>query len=83
MDKPSVPDSAPVATPPPATPAAVVASVVDDAPKARRVSSASSEPVLERVVVSPVTGAEAKAASEADAAKPSRKGWWQRKLGLE
>ncbi|MEQ1696916.1 MAG: ribonuclease E/G [Hyphomicrobiaceae bacterium] len=48
----------------------------------RRVSSASSEPVLERVTVTPHSGA-ATAAAEDEAAKPTRKGWWQRKLGLE
>ena len=57
---------------------------VAEAPKPRRVSSTSSEPVLERVVVSPHATPEGTAPSaEGDAAKPSRKGWWQRKLGLE
>ena len=75
-----VADVAPVA-PAPVAPAAapVVAPVAEVKP--RRSASSSSEPVLERVVVSPHAGAEASAAETE--AKPNRKGWWQRKLGLE
>ena len=65
-----------VHTPAPAEP---VAAVVE--PKPRRAST-SSEPVLERVVVTPHTGSEAHA-TDTDAPKPSRRGWWQKKLGLE
>jgi ribonuclease E len=59
-------------------------------PKPRRVASTSSEPVLERMVVrSDATIGAASApndaadAGDSAAAKPTRKGWWQRKLGLE
>ena len=38
----------------------------------------SSEPKIERVVVTPDQGA---AASEEPAAQPTRRGWWQRRLG--
>ena len=47
--------------------------------KPRRSATSSSEPVLERVVVTPHAGTEL----APDAAKPTRKGWWQKKLGLE
>ena len=73
-----MPEPAPVAVAP--------AELVVEAPVAkapRRVSSTSSEPVLERVTVTPHSGASTASAAEGEAAKPTRKGWWQRKLGLE
>ncbi len=73
----AVPEPAPVAVAP-VEPAAEAS--VAKAP--RRVSSTSSEPVLERVTVTPHSGA-ATTAAEGESAKPTRKGWWQRKLGLE
>jgi ribonuclease E len=65
------------------TPEPVAAAVSE--PKPRRVSSTSSEPVLERVVVGSAASAAASDAAAGDdtAVKPTRKGWWQRKLGLE
>lgn len=77
---PTAVEPAPVAAAAPAPSAPPAAPAVAE-PKPRRVASTSSEPVLERVVVTPHAGAEA---SQADTeAKPVRKGWWQRKLGLE
>ena len=80
-------EAAPVpAIPEPAPVAVVPAEPLVEAPAAkapRRVSSTSSEPVLERVTVTPHSGAATAAAAEGEAAKPTRKGWWQRKLGLE
>ena len=67
---------APMPEPVPAAPAA------SEPVKPRRSTTGSSEPVLERVVVTPHAGAE-HAAAEPEAAKPTRKGWWQKKLGLE
>jgi ribonuclease E len=85
--------SAPVAAVSETKPAAVAAAEPVSSPvaavpapepvKPRRSSTVSSEPVLERVVVTPHAGAETAKAAEADAAKPTRKGWWQKKLGLE
>ena len=49
-------------------------------PKPRRTTSSSTEPVLERVVVS---GTSASSPGEPEAAKPTRRGWWQKKLGIE
>jgi len=69
-----------VPEPQPAEPVPMV-----EAPKpARRVSSGSSEPVLERVVVRPdAPGAATAAPADGEEAKPVRKGWWQRTLGTE
>ncbi len=81
---------APMAEPKPqhaevARPTAPEAAVVQAAEpvKPRRSSTVSSEPVLERVVVTPHAGAETAMAADTDTAKPTRKGWWQKKLGLE
>jgi len=51
------------------------------APPPPRRAATSSEPVLERVIV----GAEQQAKSDETSASPERprRGWWQRKLGLE
>ena len=51
-----------------------------EAAKPRRAST-SSEPVLERAVVGSSPAVEASGSEESS--KPTRKGWWQRKLGLE
>ncbi len=66
------------------TPAAVEQAPTIELPKVqRRVSSGSSEPVLERVVVGSSAGQELAHNDTVEAAKPVRKGWWQRKLGLD
>ena len=83
-----VAEPAPVAPAPKPAPPVSVAPVeaVIEVPVAkapRRVASTSSEPVLERVTVTPHSGVATAAAAEGEAAKPTRKGWWQRKLGLE
>jgi ribonuclease E len=49
------------------------------APDRTRAEPATSEPVIERVVVRPDAGAE----HMVEAAKPVRKGWWQRRFGNE
>jgi ribonuclease E len=83
----ATPAAAPVtvaAPKPAAVPAPAAAVEAAPEPRVRRVSSGSSEPVLERVVVSPQAGSETQVAESSTAdAKPSRRGWWQRKLGLE
>jgi ribonuclease E len=48
------------------------------APRRRTSDAATSEPIIERVVVTPDQGA---AASEGPADQPARRGWWQRRLG--
>ena len=49
--------------------------------KSRRAST-SSEPVLERVVVTPDTGTQSREPVP-EPAKPARKGWWQKTLGID
>ncbi|HZA01498.1 MAG TPA: ribonuclease E/G, partial [Hyphomicrobiaceae bacterium] len=44
-----------------------------------RTEPVASEPIIERVVVRPDAGAE----PTVEAAKPARKGWWQRRFGSE
>jgi len=61
-------------------PAAATEAEPEAQPKPRRAAS-SSEPVLERVVVT--TSSTQAAGTEAEGAKPTRRGWWQKKLGLE
>ena len=78
----------PVAAPAPVVTApssVAVEPAAEPAPKpARRVSSTSSEPVLERVVVNPnAPGTAAPVVDDGGEPKPVRKGWWQRKLGLD
>ena len=73
-----------VVTPPTPAPEPVALVTAMDSPKPRRVASTSSEPVLERVTVSPLSlGASLTDPESEPTAKPVRKGWWQRKLGLD
>ena len=54
-------------------------------PRAPRAEPVHSEPVLQRVVVNttqPAADDEAKQAPSEAAEAPSRKGWWQRRLGI-
>ena len=54
--------------------------VEDSEPRARRHAAepSSSEPKIERVVVTPDQG---QAPAEGETAQPARRGWWQRRLG--
>jgi ribonuclease E len=75
MAEPHSPRSAaPVETPPPDNTAH------DNAASRRRHETGSSEPRIERVVVSPDQAAEG---SGDGTAAPQRKGWWQRRFGSE
>jgi ribonuclease E len=51
-------------------------------PRARS-NSSSSEPVLERVVVTPDQTSSKEVSDTSGTSAPARKGWWQRKLGGE
>ncbi len=72
-------DVKPVEVPqsPEARPKIDVTETASETPRPRARSTTSGEPKLERVVVGP------DAAAEVDAAQggPTRKGWWQRRLG--
>jgi len=50
-------------------------------PPAPRRRTESSEPRLERIVVSHTNGVESAVDEAAESTAPARKGWWQRKLG--
>jgi ribonuclease E len=78
VDEHPVPPTVPM----PAAVAMTPTSAVEPVPvKPRRSAESSSEPVLERVVVSPTAAGDATPSGEP--AKPTRKGWWQKKLGLD
>jgi hypothetical protein len=66
-------------TPPYVEPDAQTDPVVNAAPRRRVTEPTTSEPKIERVVVTP-DQAQA-AASETVSEQPVRKGWWQRRLG--
>jgi ribonuclease E len=70
-DQPSAVVHVPVTAPPAETSA-------ESHSRRQATDPVSSEPKIERVVVTPDQGA---AAAEGPAAQPARRGWWQRRLG--
>jgi ribonuclease E len=88
---PAVPVVAAAVPPTPVESKPVTAVSVASAPPAplievpkppRRVASTSSEPILERVVLGTTATSQTHDGAD-ETAKPVRKGWWQRKLGLD